>query len=77
MQGHVQLPSSYMPSAAPIVPVRTGAGFASYGTMASAPQTPTAEMGKSRSGCHKKRMGAGRGSRCFCNGKMVKSHRCR
>lgn len=75
MQGHVAL-GSYAPSTAPIVPVRTGAGFTSYGTMASAPQTPTAQMGRARSGCHRKRMGKA-GTRCFCNGKLVKSGRCR
>ncbi len=71
MEGHVQL-GSYAPSTAPIVPVRSGAGFTSYGQMG---QTPVATMGKSRSGCHRRRMGKA-GTRCFCNGKLVKSRRC-
>ena len=76
MEGHVNL-GSYAPSTAPIVPVQSGAGFTSYGQMGSAPQSPTAEMGKMGAGCRRKRMGAKRGTRCFCNGKMVKSSRCK
>lgn len=82
MMGHVAL-GSYAPTTAPIVPVRQGAGvvpntvpYTPYGTMASAPQTPTAQMGKARSGCRMQRMGRA-GTRCRCNGKLVKTSRCR
>lgn len=40
-----------------------------------APIAPTADLSKSRSGCHRKRMGRA-GTRCFCNGKLVKNSRC-
>lgn len=67
---HVSL-GSYAPSAVPIRSVPMG----------QTPVGPTAEMGKkakrrSSSGCSMRRMGKV-GSRCRCNGKLVKTSRCR
>lgn len=39
--------------------------------------TSSALMGKRSKGCVLKNMGKGRGRRCFCNGKMVKTSRCK
>ena len=79
MQGHVAL-GSYAPSTAPITPTRAGAGvvpntvaLTSYGQMG---QAPVATMGKMGPGCRRRRMGKA-GTRCFCNGKLVKSGRCK
>lgn len=80
---HVSL-GAYAPSTAPIQrSTQLGANvvantvpYTPFGTMGLAPEVPTAEMGHKAGGsCHRHRMGK-RGTRCFCNGKMVKSGRC-
>ena len=72
MQGHVNL-SGYGLTATPNV-------TPSYSVpMGQAPAVPTAEMGKGKSrssGCQMRRMGRA-GTRCRCNGKLVKTSRCR
>lgn len=75
---HVQL-GSYAPTtpAIPIYAATPGANVVpNTVSMSLTPQVPEADMGKSRSGCHRKRMGRA-GTRCFCSGKLVKNSRCR
>ncbi len=62
MQGLITVPGNRFPTLSP--------------TMRILP-TSSALMGKGRKGCHLKNMGKGRGRRCFCNGKMVKTSRCK
>ena len=79
---HVAL-GTLAPSTAPIQRSKSASAnvvpntvpYTPFGTMGLAPEVPTAEMGKSSKGCVRKRMGRA-GTRCFCNGKMVKSGRC-
>ena len=67
---HVQLPVQSAPGANV---------FPTTVPMHLAPTVPQ-ERGRSkmrRRGCQWKSMGGGRGRRCFCGGKMVRSSRCR
>lgn len=67
--GHVNLGS--------LAPTNAGANVVpNTVTMSLAPRVPQADMGKMGAGCRRKRMGRA-GTRCFCDGKLVKSNRCK
>ena len=77
---HVKL-GSYAPTtqAVPIYAATPGANVVpNTVSMSLTPEVPEADMGKAKmgAGCRRRRMGRA-GTRCFCNGKLVKTSRCK
>ena len=70
--GHVNL-GNYAPTGVATAPVAAYQGPSAH--MGQSPSAPMEQRRKS-SGCRRRRMGRA-GTRCFCNGKLVKGGRCK